>query len=79
MELQNGGRDREKERNPNSNKKQLKWILGETGLSIYENSLLFLLLFYKSKIKTKNKKYIYIYLVIMSAIKETQSRKEIGN
>ena len=38
MELQNGGREREKERNPNSNKKPLKLILGETGLSIYENS-----------------------------------------
>ena len=30
MELQNGGREREKERNPNSNKKPLKLILGET-------------------------------------------------
>ena len=41
MELQNGGREREKERNPNSNKKPLKLILGETGLSIYENSTIF--------------------------------------
>ena len=35
------GEEREKERNPNSNKKELEWILGETGLSEYENSTIF--------------------------------------